>query len=109
MESQQKTAAKSPTSVPITRTSAFANLLQHKCARGGSAGLSGECAECSNKRESLQRSAVSNQLATAVPAIVDELLRSRGQPLARRTRASMAPRCSHARGHVPAHCDPPAE
>jgi hypothetical protein len=70
-------------------------LLQRKCAWGGHA--SGECEECRKKR--LQHKSWNSKLGTrsgsSVPPIVDEILRSPGQPLHSATRAFMELRFGH--------------
>ena len=56
-------------------------MLQRKCACGNHAS-GGECAACREKREKpLQRAAVTSELISAVPPIVNDVLRSPGQPL----------------------------
>jgi len=79
------------------------DLLQRKCACGGSAGLDGECEECRNKR--LQRRAVNGAAPTTVPPIVHEVLRSPGQSLDPATRAFMEPRFGHDFSKVRVHTD----
>jgi hypothetical protein len=79
--------------VPPVRT----NLLQRKCACGGTPGPSGECAECRKKR--LQRKALGRG-PSAVPPIVEEVLRTDGRPLDANTRASMEQRFGHDFGSV---------
>ena len=79
--------------------------LQRKCACGTHA-TGGECALCGkNRRNSLQRSAVSNQVETEVPPIVHEVLRWPGQRLAASTRAVIEPRLGHDFSHVRVHTD----
>jgi hypothetical protein len=85
------------------------NMLQRKCACGGSSELAGECAECKAKREAaLQRrvayQGVSPALNTA-PPIVDDVLNSLGQPLDAGTRAFMEPRFGHDFSQVRVHTD----
>ena len=79
--------------VPPVRT----NLLQRKCACGGTPGPSGECAECRKKR--LQRKA-RGRGPSAVPPVVEEVLRTDGRPLDANTRASMEQRFGHGFGSV---------
>jgi hypothetical protein len=56
------------------------NLLQRKCACGGTPGLDGECAECSRKRLlGLQRRSADQAKPAEVPSIVYDELRSSGQ------------------------------
>jgi hypothetical protein len=82
-------------------------VLQRKCACGGTPDLSGECEACRTKR--LQRkSSVGVERQNAVPPIVDEVLRSPGQPLDRETRAFMEPRFGHDFSNVRVHTDGPA-
>ena len=50
METQQKSAAKVPNQTATMRPFVFTNLLQRKCACGGSPGLGGECAECTHQK-----------------------------------------------------------
>jgi len=86
---------------PLVRS----NRLQRKCACGGTPGPTGECEECHKKR--LQRK-VGNpkskmQSDSWIPPIVDEALRSTGQPLDAVTRAFMEPRFGHDFGNVRVH------
>jgi Domain of unknown function (DUF4157) len=81
--------------------------LRRKCACGGSAG-GGECEECKKKRETLQRSSLSprgseNEGKGEVPPIVQEALRSPGQPLDSATRAFMELRFGHDFSQVRVH------
>jgi peptidoglycan hydrolase-like protein with peptidoglycan-binding domain len=81
------------------------NLLQRKCACGGTPGPSGECAECRKKRLALQRRATHRAEPSAVPPIVHGVLRSPGQPLDPTTRSFMEPRFGHDFGRVRIHTD----
>jgi hypothetical protein len=83
-------------------------LLQRKCACGGTPGLDGECADCRRKRLPLQRHPVAPADRTEAPPIVDEVLRSPGQPLDPTTRAFMEPRFGHDFSRVRVHTDPRA-
>ncbi|MFL5801675.1 MAG: DUF4157 domain-containing protein [Roseiflexaceae bacterium] len=68
-------------------------LLQRACACGQHSGSGGECAECRKKREgTLQRAAVNPSPVHAVPPVVQDVLRSSGQPLDAGARAFMEPR-----------------
>src|ERR1700742_3235839 len=83
------------------------NLLQRKCACGGSSGLSGGCVGCKEK-EQLQRKAASHLHSDdSIPPIVHEVLNSSGQPLDRKARAFFEPRFGHdfskVRVHTGAH------
>jgi hypothetical protein len=69
-------------------------LLQRQCACGQHTG-GGECAGCREKRERLQRTALSPASLNAVPPIVHDVLKSPGQPLDARARAFMEPRFGH--------------
>lgn len=83
-------------------------LLQRKCACGGAAGVSSECEGCSHKKLSLQRSTQESEgprRVNRVPAIVNKVLRSSGQPLESETRAFMEPRFGHDFGRVRVHKD----
>ena len=95
------------TSAPPVRS----NLLQRKCACGGTPGPTGECEECRKTREAgmLQRkvaqpSILSHQ-RSEVPPTVQEVLRSVGQPLDAETREFMEPRFGYDFGHVRLHTD----
>ena len=50
METQLKSTAKVPNQTATMRPFVFTNLLQRKCACGGSPGLGGECAECTHQK-----------------------------------------------------------
>jgi hypothetical protein len=80
-------------------------LLQRKCACGGALGPSGECEECRKKR--LQRKvaqpSILNHQHSEVPRIVQEVLRSTGQPLEPETRAFVEPRFGHKFSRVRVH------
>jgi hypothetical protein len=66
----------------------------------------GECTACSKKGEStLRRSAISPAHVRNVPPIVDDVLRSPGQPLDSQTRAFMEPRFGHDFSRVRVHTD----
>jgi Domain of unknown function (DUF4157)/Nucleotidyltransferase domain len=80
--------------------------VQRKCACGGSGGSEGECEECKEKK-TLQRNAVAvGPVKTGVaPAIVNEALRSPGQPLDRATRDFFEPRLGHDFSQVRVHAD----
>lgn len=82
-------------------------VLQRKCACGGTTGPSGECEVCRKKK--LQRKILNSKPAarnqSAVPLIVDEVLRSPGQPLDTATRAFMEPRFNHDFSRVRVHTD----
>jgi hypothetical protein len=81
------------------------NLLQRKCACGGTPGPTGECEECRKKRLSLQRKASSFQSPgnSSVSPIVHEVLSSPGQPLDNAVRAFFEPHFGHDFSHVRVH------
>ena len=110
----------SATSAPPVRS----NLLQRKCACGGTLGPTGECEECRRKRaarECWQRKVAQPSTLnpvkgrgpngalrpqhSEVPPIVHEVLRSPGQPLDAETRAFMEPRFGHDFSNVRVHAD----
>ncbi|MFL5801928.1 MAG: DUF4157 domain-containing protein, partial [Roseiflexaceae bacterium] len=79
-----------------TRSPSKGGLLQRACACGQHSGSGGECAECRKKREgTLQRAAVNPSPVHAVPPVVQDVLRSPGQPLDAGARAFMEPRFGH--------------
>ncbi len=67
--------------------------------------MSGECAECAQKKGLLQRKANTYVDTTEVPPIVHEVLCSRGQPLDSATCAFMESRFGHDFSHVRVHTD----
>ena len=80
-------------------------LLQRQCACGQHAD-GGECADCRAKREgTLQRAAVTPNIASGVPSVVHDVLSSSGQPLDTQTRSFMEPRFSHDFSQVRVHTD----
>lgn len=100
--SERQTAQpnKAATWLPVARQ---AGKLQHKCACGNHTVAGSECAECCKKR--LQRKATGREQETAVPPIVNDVLRSPGQPLDPDTRAFMEPRFGHDFSRVRVHTD----
>lgn len=83
--------------------------LRSNSASGGSADLAGEREGSSGQSLSLQRSTRNAEPETrnsgGVPPIVDDVLRSPGQPLAASTRAFMEPRFGHDFSKVRVHDD----
>jgi hypothetical protein len=77
----------------ITSTS-MATGLQRKCSCGGSGGASGECEECSRKKEegTLQRKSVGMGGPAYAPPIVHNVLNSPGQTLDQTTRNFFEPK-----------------
>ncbi|HEX9990087.1 MAG TPA: DUF4157 domain-containing protein [Chloroflexia bacterium] len=100
MQTQIPRSAPMPSIMPV-RT----NLLQRKCACGGTPGMEGECAECRASHLSMQRQATGLTQPSAVPPIVHEVLRSPGQQLDQTTRAFMEPRFGHDFSQVRVHTD----
>lgn len=88
-----------------TLTPVRTGLLQRKCACGGSPGPDGECAECRRKRPGVQRKVTKLAVTPSVPPLVNDVLRSAGQPLDAGTRAFMEPRFGHDFGKVRVHTD----
>lgn len=84
-------------------------LLQRKCACGGSAGAGGACENCDEQKLSRQRLTDDAERETksrdASPLIVQNVLRSPGQPLDQETRAFMEPRFGHDFSRVRVHTD----
>ena len=60
--------------------------IYRKCACGGTHGPGGECAECGKKRMALQRKETGGAQQVSIPPVVNEVLRSPGQPLDSKTR-----------------------
>jgi len=83
--------------------------LQRKCTCGGTAGPMGEWEECRKKRLSIQRRTVNSQEQSEVPPIVQDVLRSPGQPLDAATRAFMESRFGRDFAHVRVHQGAAAE
>jgi len=83
--------------------------LQRKCACGGSAGVMNECDDCSNKKLSLQRSAVAPNNGTGdfgeMPPIVSEVPESSGQSLNKDTRDFFERGFKQNFGQVRVHAD----
>jgi hypothetical protein len=79
-------------------------VLQRKCACGGTPGPSGECEECRRKRLGVQRSAAGPGPDVA-PPIVHDVLAGGGRPLDAGTRAFMEPRFGHSFADVRVHDD----
>ncbi len=81
-------------------------LLQRKCTCGNHTIAGGECAECRLKREEMiQPVAMNTPLASVVPPIVHNVLRSAGQPLDTATRSFMEPHFNHDFSQVRVHTD----
>jgi hypothetical protein len=98
-----QTIAKNP--APTSTAQGFA--LQRKCACGeGSSSLVGECRECNDKETFVQRKSGSRYEAGGIaPPIINDVLRSSGQPLNAETRAMFEPRFGHDFSKVRIHSD----
>src|SRR5215208_942587 len=88
----QATLVPKPSFAPV-----HSNLLQRKCACGGTPGVDGQCTECRKKR--LQADSF------PAPPIVHDVLRSPGQPLDPTPRALLEPRFGHDFSKVRVHAD----
>jgi Domain of unknown function (DUF4157) len=94
-QAQQKT---------LIGSSPKSSLLQRTCACGQHTLAGGECETCRKKREGmLQRAAIGSPPMGEAPPIVQEVLRSPGQPLDTATRAFMEPRFGHDFSRVRVH------
>jgi hypothetical protein len=100
---QIQTKTETPSFSPVPSLAARTNLLQRKCACGGTPGIDGECAECRKSR--LQRRASKHENPETAPPIVHETLSSPGQPLDAGTRAFMERRFGHDFSRVRIHTD----
>jgi hypothetical protein len=78
-------------------TPSRSGLLQRKCACGGTPGVDGQCTECRKKRLQADQ--------FPAPSIVEDVLRSAGQPLDPTTRAFMEPRFGHDFSRVRVYAD----
>jgi len=87
-----------------SRPSAPSVLLQRKSPEGDAAGMDEECDGC-KKGLGVQRLASGTGGPAVAPPIVDEVLRSPGQPLDAGTRAFMEPRFGHDFSRVRVHTD----
>jgi len=74
--------------------------IRRACACGAA------CSKCQAKRLQTKRAASNGMGQTAVPSIVDDVLRSSGQPLDPTTRSFMETRFGYDFGHVRVHTDP---
>jgi hypothetical protein len=80
------------------------SLLQRTCACGQHTRAGGECEKCRKKREgTIQRAAISSSPVGESPPIVQEGLRSPGQPLDPTTLAFMEPRFGYDFSRIPIH------
>jgi len=79
-------------------------LLQRKCACGNHS-AAGECEACGKKHRTLLRKPAESYAPAPVPSVVDEVLRSPGQPLDAASRAFFEPRFSYDFSRVRIHTD----
>jgi len=93
----QKSAAASLSRAP-------AGLLQRQCACGQHT-HGGECEQCKKKPMPLQRKSENSSVVATAPPIVNDVLRSPGQPLEPATRAFMEPHFGYDFGQVRVHAD----
>jgi len=102
--STQRKAARTPSFTPVS-----AGAVQRKCACGQHTVAGGECGNCNQGRQTLQRATRNSEHETrdfgGVPPIVHDVLRSPGQPLDEATRAFMEPRFGHDFSRVRVHTD----
>lgn len=101
----ERIALRSQTAPSPSFTPARSGLLQRKCACGGVPGLTGECDDCRRKRLALQHRTDDQAEPSTVPPIVQEVLRSPGQPLGADTRAFVESRFGHDFSRVRIHAD----
>ncbi len=83
-------------------------VLQRRCACGNKAESEGECTQCAENGKSLQRKARSGR-PFAAPSIVDDVLRSPGQPLDSESRGFMEERFGYDFSSVRVHADEQAQ
>jgi predicted deacylase len=85
-----------PSSRRTAGTDTSGALLQRKCACGRHTSGGGECEECRKKRKEVaQRSPAGSSPAGGLAPIVNDVLRSAGQPLDAATRGFMESRFGH--------------
>lgn len=71
-----------------------ASLVQRKCACGGAAGMGGDCEDCRQKRDMVQRKATTASPARFASSAVHNVVASAGRPLDSATLRFMEPRFS---------------
>jgi hypothetical protein len=99
----ERTILQPQKSASPVNVSAHTGLLQRKCACGGGAGLSGQCAECDKNRLPVQRKPANHAWPSTAPPIVHDVLRAQGQPLDSSTRALFESRFRHDFSKVRVH------
>jgi hypothetical protein len=80
-------------------------VLQRKCACGSAAAKSGECAQCAQRKQEIQRKHSDGKEPERVPPIVESVIGSPGKPLEAATLATMESRFGHRFGDVRIHAD----
>jgi hypothetical protein len=98
MNAALQTKAKAPTQASFTPVRA--DLLQGKCGCGGSAGMTGECEECGNKKLNLQRSVANRAEASTAPRAAHEAQHPPGQTHEAAPRPFIESRFGHDFGRV---------
>lgn len=83
--------AKNTAAPPLSFTSVQPTLLQRKCACGGSPGMTGECAGCSNKRLTGQHRSTDPIESSTTTSILDDSFCSTIQPVSGTTRTFREP------------------
>src|SRR5215213_2629890 len=98
----QATPEPKPSFTPVR-----SNILQRKCACGGTPGLDGECAECRRKRPLGSQRNLSDQADHSAPWTMGQgVLRSSDQPLDAETRSFIEPRLGHDFSRIPVYARP---
>lgn len=95
-------ASAESTAIPPARSS---NLLQRQCACGQHSLGVGVCDKCKKQQATIQRHPADHAKAVTAPPIVEDVLRSPGQPLDATARAFFEPRFGHDFGRVRVHTD----
>lgn len=100
--SRIKDSIQPPRQLPAAR----ADLVQSRCACGASAGVTGQCSSCAQKKMAAEhRRADETGHAAAAPPIVSDVLRTSGEQLDPETRASMESHFGHDFSDVRVHND----
>jgi hypothetical protein len=80
-------------------------VLQRKCACGSGAEKSGECSQCAQRKQELQRKRTEGKDPQHVPDIVHSVIGSSGRPLEPGVRETMQSRFGHSFNDVRIHAD----
>src|SRR3954471_14835506 len=99
MSRQATTRAPQPTATPPNLAG---GVLQRQCACGTHTIAGGDCDSCRKEKTSanLHRAATRDEPINGVPPVVQNVLRSSGQPLDTETRSFMEERFGHDFSHV---------